>query len=108
MLTPLFYSLLEWELNQKDGNLLNERDLKSCRESLTKHLKDDLVKSLLLDVYIADMSDIYVGRATLKIRFALRRTCSPNVDTLSETVQNCLNKNNELKCFVRKGKISSG
>lgn len=106
MLTQLLYLLAEWELKQKDGNLLNEGDMKSCRELLTKHLKDELVKRLLLGVFIADMSDIYVARTILRIRFAFRSICSPNVDTLSESVQNCLNKNNELKCFVGEGKVS--
>lgn len=106
MLTQLLYLLTEWELNQKDGNLLNEGDMKSCRELLTKHLKDELEKHLLLGVFIADIRDIYVARTILRIRFAFRSTCSPNVDTLSESVQNCLSKNNELKCFVKEGKVS--
>ena len=106
MLTQLLYLLAEWELKQKDGNLLNESDVKSCRESLSKHLNDELVKSLLLGVFVADMSDICVARTILRIRFAFRSICSPNVDTLSESVQNCLNKNNELKCFVKEGKVS--
>ena len=95
--------MAEWELKQKDGNLLNESDMKSCRESLSKHLKDEL-----LGVFVADMSDIYVARTILRIRFAFRSTWSPDVDTLSESVQNCLNKNNELKCFVKEGKVSPG
>ena len=99
--------MAEWELKSKDGNLLNEGNMKSCKELLTKHLKDELVKRRMLGVFIADKSDIYVARTILRIKFAIKSTCSPNVDTLSESVQNCLNKNNELKCFVREGKVSS-
>lgn len=101
-----FYLLTEWELKQKDDSLLNDEQIKSCKDLLTKHLNDELIKSTLPDVVVEDSSNISVARTILRIKFAGKSACSPSVDTMSEIVRNCLNKSNQHKYIVRKGKMS--
>lgn len=98
--------ITEWELKFKETLALIEEEVIRCREALSNNLNGLLAKEELLGIFIPDNKhDIFVTNRSLKIRFAVRNTSSgPNINTVSDIVQRCLDQNKLNTITVKRGR----
>lgn len=101
-----FNLITEWELKFKETHFLIDEEVSRCREALSNNLNGLLAKEELLGIFIPDNKhDICVRNSSLKIRFAVRNISSgPNINTVSDIVQRCLDQNQLHSITVKRGR----